>query len=172
MTLYAIIGYFDSVTENKIVKLWGELREKNITDYPFQRKGHRPHLTLSSFTELSPGFSQKIEQLTTFHEAITLRFRLFGSFMKSDSFLLLPDPSSALIEFQREIYAVQAESSFYTPENWIPHMTIANHLTPDQRTAVQQLAQQRMDPFSGILTKLALIQITEHEVIELQIFSL
>lgn len=63
MTLYAIIGYFDGLTENNIVKLWEELREKEITDYPFRRKGHCPHLTFSSFTELSPGLSQKIERL-------------------------------------------------------------------------------------------------------------
>ncbi|MFP7253445.1 2'-5' RNA ligase family protein [Terribacillus goriensis] len=170
--MYAIIGYFDGVTENKIVKLWEELREKEITDYPFRRKGHFPHLTFSSFTELSPGLSQKIVRLTNSYEALTLRFRLFGSFMRSDSFLLLPDPSRALIELHREIFNLQAVSSLYTPENWIPHMTIANHLNPDQQSAVQQLAQQRIYPFSGILTKLALIQITEREVITLQIISL
>lgn len=92
--------------------------------------------------------------------------------MRSDSFLLLPDPSSALTELHREICNLQAVPSLYTLENWIPHMTIANHLNPDQQSAVQQLAQQRMYPFSGTLTKLAIIQITEREVIELQIFSL
>ncbi|PAF19805.1 hypothetical protein CHH49_09335 [Terribacillus saccharophilus] len=92
--------------------------------------------------------------------------------MKSNSFLLLPDPSSMLTEFQREIYALQAASSIYTLENWIPHMTIANHLNPGQQSAVQHLAQQRLDPFSGTLSKIALIQITEHAVIELQVYSL
>ncbi|MEC0303408.1 hypothetical protein P4686_10395 [Terribacillus saccharophilus] len=101
--MYAIVGYFDEVTESKIVKLWEELRETAITDYPYRRKGHRPHLTFSSFTEFNPDLLQKIDQLTSLYEAITLRFRLFGSFMKSDSFLLLPDPSSMLTNLHQKI---------------------------------------------------------------------
>ncbi|WP_411848905.1 hypothetical protein [Terribacillus saccharophilus] len=51
-------------------------------------------------------------------------------------------------------------------------MTIANHLNPGQQAAVQHLAKQRLDPFSGTLSKIALIQITEHAVIELQISTI
>ncbi|SEM50853.1 2'-5' RNA ligase superfamily protein [Terribacillus saccharophilus] len=170
--MYAIVGYFDEVAESKIVKLWEELRDTAITDYPYRRKGHRPHLTFSSFTEFNPDLLQEIERLTSLYEAITLRFRLFGSFMKSDSFLLLPDPSSMLTDLHQEIYSLQAASSLYAPEHWIPHMTIANHLNPGQQAVVQHLAKQRLDPFLGTLSKIALIQITEHAVIELQISTI
>lgn len=170
--MYAIVGYFDEVTESKIKKLWEELREKNITDYPYLRTGHLPHLTFASFNECEPELLEGFERLTNLHEVIYLRFRLFGSFIKSDSFLLLPDPTSELTELHREIHNLHAAAPLYRPENWIPHMTIANHLTPDQQSAVQHLAHQRLDPFSGNLSKLALIQITEHAVIELQLYSL
>ncbi|PAD36439.1 2'-5' RNA ligase family protein [Terribacillus saccharophilus] len=170
--MYAIVGYFDEVTESMIVKLWEDLRDRAITDYPFRRMGHRPHLTFSSFPELNSDLLQKLEPFADLSEALPLRFRLFGSFIKSDSFLLLPDPSSLLSEFQREVYALQAASSLYSPEKWIPHVTIANHLNLDQQSAVQHLAKKRLEPFSGTLSKIALIQITEHAVIELQLYSL
>lgn len=170
--MYAIVGYFDEITESKIVKLWEEMRETAISDYPYRRKGHRPHLTFSSFHEFEPDLLLGMERSTALYEAIGLHFRLFGSFMKSNSFLLLPDSSSELTELHRDIDALHTASSLYTQENWIPHITIANHLNQDQHSAVQHLAQQRLDPFSGTLTELALIQITKHAVIELQIYSL
>ncbi|MFP7477944.1 2'-5' RNA ligase family protein [Terribacillus saccharophilus] len=167
--MYAIVGYVDQVTESKILGLWKEMRDKDITDYPYQREGHRPHLTFSSFTEPEPDLLHEIERLSTQAKAVPLRFRLFGSFMKSDSFLLLPDSNNELTELHRKVLALQSAPSLYTPGIWIPHITIANHLNPDQQSAVQQLAQQRLEPFSGSLIKLAFIQITEHAVIELKV---
>ncbi|PAD39183.1 hypothetical protein CHH53_07720 [Terribacillus sp. 7520-G] len=166
MTLYALAGFFDASTEKSITALWEELLEKDITDYAFRRKGHRPHLTFASFHEADNQLIYGMEQITKQYDPLPLSFQLFGSFMGKDAFLLLPNPSASLMQLQRKISALHMPAPLYTPDNWIPHITLANYLSQTQYAAVQQLAKDRLHPFTATMIRLALIQVTENEVAE------
>ncbi|SDD15320.1 2'-5' RNA ligase superfamily protein [Terribacillus halophilus] len=154
-----------------IAALWTELQEKEITDYPFRRKGHRPHLTFASITEVEPVLLHGLQQISAKFKPLPLSFHLFGSFIKSDTFLLIPNFNGALTELHRKINALHSAAPFFTPDNWIPHITIANYLSQTQFAAVQQVAKQRLDPFMATMINLAIIQVRESDVAELQTYS-
>lgn len=134
MYSYAVVGYFDEITENIFKSYSNHLNENKITDYVVNSKGKRPHITIADYDDLNK--SEFIDYMIKFYknkESIDISFNVLGTFIETGTLFVSPATSKALLDFHKVhhtnfINFKDNNQSLYLPEGWFPHCTIASRL--------------------------------------------
>ncbi|WP_074033521.1 2'-5' RNA ligase family protein [Exiguobacterium sp. AT1b] len=165
--MYALVAYFDEETDAEVQKLWNSLKEEGISSYAFEIKNLRPHITLSSYKTLA--VDTYIEWLSRHYsktQVVPINFESLGTFIDSKAIFLVPTLNDGLSRLHQSHHAQHGNfddysDSLYIPNKWIPHCTLANHLSDTQIVAAFQYLTKRIQKIEGKIESLALIQVPE-----------
>ncbi|WBW97328.1 2'-5' RNA ligase family protein [Oceanirhabdus sp. W0125-5] len=163
--MYGVLAYFDRETEEKLMGLWEQLVENDISYYSKEYSGKRPHITIADYDELDEGEFK--EYMDIYYEQITripVNFATLGSFIGSGALLLTPTMSKELLNFHREYHDNfkmfrNNKKSLYLPGKWIPHCTIANRLKKNKLAEALLFCTEKLKPFKGYISEVALIKL-------------
>ncbi|TQR19414.1 2'-5' RNA ligase family protein [Psychrobacillus vulpis] len=164
--MYALIAILDEKTELIIKDIWKELYEKSISIYAYEVENRIPHITLASYNDLNK--AEYVKQMDEFYEdksAIDITFHSIGSFLNSGALFFSPTVTIELMEFHSNHHRYferfnDNPNSLYLPNNWIPHCTLANRLSPEKLSEAFNYCSKRNSTIQGKIKEVALIDVT------------
>lgn len=127
--------FFDALSESRIRDLWHQF---DSFGPPIMRDSNvRPHITLLACDSVDvTAASAFLERVATVTPSFPVSLRSFGLFPAPlPVAFLAPKVTSDLLVLQARIFAEFSPlaagcSSLYSPEQWIPHCTLALELSP------------------------------------------
>lgn len=164
--MYALIGLFDNHLEQTIHKVWQGLSQLGLSQYAYEVDNREPHMTLASFDIEDPKlFIEQLQTTLTGQPPIDLTFNHLSSFVGMRIVTLNPIKTPALVDFHqnlhREFQFDQLEESLYNPEDWIPHITLANRIADENISKVYHYCLETLTPITSKMTSIKLIEIEE-----------
>lgn len=116
-----------------------------------------PHITLQSFQQTNPlDLKKAVESWAARTKQIQLSFSSAGFFKQNGTFFLSPVFTRELAEFHRTVHLSTMEftgqDTFYAPDKWIPHATIANGIGAPFWGPIFARLSMEFEPFAGIAT--------------------
>lgn len=165
MYAYAFVGYLDHETEVNFQGLWKDLSEKDISQYGVETKGKRPHITIADYDNLDKNkFIQLADKLYEDKQKIDMALNILGTFINSGTLFIAPTLSTNLLDFHRSHHNYfrtfnQNENSFYLPDKWSPHCTIASRLDEDKMVQAFRYCKNNIDKIYSKLSEIALIEL-------------
>jgi 2'-5' RNA ligase len=86
---YAIVRYFDPVSDERIKKLWRGLADIGVDDYLINSENN-PHFKFAMFDTLDVGLAEKeLRQIAAETKAVSLHFKKYGLYPNSRPFLTI-----------------------------------------------------------------------------------
>ncbi|MGM9989028.1 MAG: 2'-5' RNA ligase family protein, partial [Bacillaceae bacterium] len=129
------------------------------------KENYRPHLTLAAYPTLDlEAYFAELELYSKNRFEIPACLSTLGTFLKSSVLFLAPKPSLQLLNFHQDYHQTFSHyhcdsNSLYLPKNWIPHCTIANHLTEEQYTNTLTYCHHNIKPINATINRLSIIQL-------------
>ncbi len=169
--MYAVILTFDEQIEGEIKKIWQELEEQGISDYASQVQERKPHLTLASYDEMA-NLEEFKKQFTLFYRqvpSLPIQFSSLGSFLQSGILFLSPVVTQSLFALHQAHYQTFHQWSaqkLYSPEYWIPHVTLANYLSADKLQEAFAFCKNQVSNLKGFITGIQLIEISKDKQVK------
>ena len=174
--MYLISIYFDEVTEKRISSYMKQIGKATGNMLMLEGKVP-PHITIAAFHAESDSTAREIflgrrECL----KAGNIQWVSVGMFLPGVIYItpILNEYLHQLSElFDKEMNDKSGVSvdCRYRPFNWLPHSTLAKHLTAEQLTTALSIMQNNFAPFEGRVTKIGLAKTnpyTDLEVIDLK----
>ncbi|ANX11275.1 hypothetical protein ABE41_004600 [Fictibacillus arsenicus] len=157
--MYGILGFLDRDTEEKIDELRQGMKEAGITDY-----GMRPHVTIATHHELEVEFFKKeMEEYFKNQSAIELFFPSIGMFLNSGTLYAAPTKDPSLTDFHsryhKRFMGITDSKSLYVPAQWVPHCTIASHLTHEKLVEAFDYSVKYLEPFTAKIESVELLEL-------------
>jgi 2'-5' RNA ligase len=154
--MYGIMAYFDRGTEEKINELRDGMKNAGITDY-----GMRPHVTIATHNDLEVVvFNKEMEKYFMNQSAIDQFFPSIGMFLNSGTLYAAPTKNKVLTDFHERYHAhfkqLVDPESLYAPSKWVPHCTIASHLSHEKLVEAFDWSVRNLSPFSARLESISL----------------
>lgn len=164
--MYAVIATLDERTNQKIKGLWRELKDLSLSDYAYQVKDRKPHITLADFE--TDAIEEVLEKLTgKLHLSLSLDLPLqsIGSFLGSSIVFLSPTKTPELVKLHEQVHDLLgkliASDSQYAPQIWVPHLTIANRIEEDKLAMIYTYCLKNLNMTRGQINALKVIAIDE-----------
>jgi 2'-5' RNA ligase len=163
--MYGVIALFDEKTENQINSIWNELYERGLSYYSKEVLNRRPHITIATYQRLETGsFIKLMDEFFNETDHIPVTLSALGTFLQSRTIFLSPTPTKILFDWHRNYHEKFKSynddlSSLYLPEKWIPHCTIANHLTEEQFYKTFQYCTDNIQTIHAHIQEVALIKL-------------
>ncbi len=161
--MYAIIATFDRVFTYKIRELQSELTNIIGTN---QLAGVEPHITLADYNELDVNlYTEKLKEFVAFQENIAaVTFPSVGTFPTNGTIFLAPTITNELLRFHHSYHDYfktfhDNPNSYYVPEKWVPHCTIANQLNVNQFLGAIEYLYEKFEITRASIEKLKLIKV-------------
>ncbi|OFD61098.1 hypothetical protein BWGOE6_21050 [Bacillus mycoides] len=161
--MYAIIATFDRVFTYKIRELQSELTNIIGTN---QLAGVEPHITLADYNELDVNlYTEKLKEFVAFQENIAaVTFPSVGTFPTNGTIFLAPTITNELLRFHHSYHDYfktfhDNPNSYYVPEKWVSHCTIAKGLNSNQFLSVMDYIYIKFDVTTASIEKLKLIKV-------------
>jgi hypothetical protein len=165
--MYGLIAIFDERTDELIKNTWKELKEKSISTYAYEVKNRKPHITLASYNNLNEtDFIKQMNETYKNQSEIGITFNTIGTFLNSGALFFSPTVTKDLIEFHFNHHKDfkrfnDNPNSLYSPDNWIPHCTIANRLSSEKLNEAFNYCSKRHRTILGKIVEVALIDVSE-----------
>lgn len=157
--MYGILGFLDRETEERIVELRNGMKMAGIAEY-----GIRPHVTIATHNELEAEiFKKVIEEYFRNQSAVELFFPSIGMFLSSGVLYAAPTKDPSLTNFHsmyhdRFVGIIDPES-LYAPSKWVPHCTIASHLTHEKLMEAFDYSVKNLEPFTATMKSISLFEL-------------
>lgn len=163
---YAILLHFDTASEARIYELWRETQKLGGDSYLIDC-GIRPHITLAIFenTEVD-SFCSKLEIFSKQVQSFSLRLGSIGSFATKQGVIYLsPVITDSLLELHKGFYRyfegdMEGVNSYYTPNNWVPHCSIAMNNSIEVSGSIFERLIEIYDPIDVQITEISIIEST------------
>ncbi|MBY6037779.1 2'-5' RNA ligase family protein [Fictibacillus nanhaiensis] len=157
--MYGIIAYLDKKTEDKIHVVREGMKEARITEYDM-----RPHVTIATHLELDlEDFKEEFNQYFKNEKSISLFFPSLGMFLNSGTLYAAPTKDPELTDFHTSYHEQFKKyvdpTSLYAPKHWVPHCTIASHLSHEKLVQAFDWSAENMEPFYGRIESIALLEL-------------
>jgi 2'-5' RNA ligase len=161
--MYGILGFLDRETEEKIEKLKDGMKKACIIDY-----GMRPHVTIATHNELEVEiFKKEMEEYFLNQPAVELFFPSIGMFLNSGTLYASPTKDPSLTDFHSRYHerfmGVIDPKSLYAPAQWVPHCTIASHLTHEKLVEAFDYSVKNLEPFTARIESVELLELVFDE---------
>ena len=149
---------FDPESENRLVELWQTL--EGVYGKPRRSElGVSPHLSLTLFPEGQPPFlREELSWLAGRTRAFVINLVSAESFPTSEGVVYLaPQPNDDLRSLHGELHAAivahgEAGHSYYHPDSWLPHCTVATDV-PDRLRGSVLSACLAAEPFGQVVVQ-------------------
>ena len=156
--------FFDTKSDWAIQRL-GHLLEKHNVQSVFGMAGATPHVSLAVFEQYDPQRLHSVmKNLTSSHSALPFRFSSFGTFPGKEGVLFFaPVVTPELLEIHAWLHraltkVVEGSWVYYHPGNWVPHCTLAVHLTKGKLAKGMELMRLKAASIHGQYNRLALVE--------------
>lgn len=164
MKNYALVGYFDKATENVIIDLWNELKNKKISDYGFVYEDRVPHITFIDLQAEGDIDLQDILRSVT-GQPVEIKINTIGNFIGSKTLFYgiiinknLRDTHDTLWIMFREYVPYD---SIYAKNKWVAHTTIASRLSDEDMLKTFEISK-KVEFENSKIEKLVLLEIKEN----------
>ena len=161
--MYLISVYFDETTEKRINGYMKQI-EKATGNVLMTQGNIPPHITIAAFQTESEDdareiFLRKKEEL----ESGKIQWVSVGTFLPGVIYItpILNEYLHHLVEtYYKEIIGREGVKIDYRymPFSWLPHSTLAKHLSKEQLTIAFEVMQKQFAPLEGKVTKIGVIQ--------------
>ncbi len=161
---YAILVYFDSTTEKKLLHWIDRLVAAGVSS-AYQKTGMRPHLTLAEIdTPSYEAISACVAGLSEHLPDLSIKLASVGFFPNEEGVLYLaPIVDEPLLEFHRTVNSAleplsQAFSPLYLEENWVPHCTLALEMKAAEFCVAYQTLQELFVPLETKIKEISIVK--------------
>ncbi|WNB91272.1 2'-5' RNA ligase family protein [Bacillus sp. NEB1478] len=156
--MYAIVANLDQGSDDKICGWREKLKEASVSQYEM-----KPHVTLATHEELDvKTFQDKMNKYFQRERSIPLFYPSLGMFLNSGTLFLAPTKDRVLTEFHNRYHDHFKEwvnpKSLYAPGQWVPHCTIASHLSHENLVKAFDCCAEWIEPFHGQLVSISLLE--------------
>jgi 2'-5' RNA ligase len=131
---YAVVIYFDEISEQPILNVWRELKKKNVLQ-SMNNPDIRPHITLAIYDSFNCIECKKeIRQFADNFGLLSINADHVGIFPHASPVIFIaPTPNRELMNFQKRIHHtlknyVEDSWEMYQPSNWVPHLTLVRNI--------------------------------------------
>lgn len=162
---YAIVGYFDSVSDKKIKELWKGFADIGVDDYLINSENN-PHIKFAMFDSIDLEAAQnELNLLSKKIEKINIHFKKYGFYPNDKPFITIDiSENIEIIKLHMEIQNIfnklgnKDVRDYFAPGIWKPdcQLTISFDKTK-LAAAVNYLAEKTL-PFIGQLDKIGVIE--------------
>jgi len=171
----AISAWFDQQTEDSVREVWRQLAESGVFS-EFHDGPFRPHITLSAYVNLEVDSCVAcLRDFLCTTPPLSVSLYSLGQFLLPTGAIYISSLiNEPLLAFRREI--ARRLSSFgsvlflpyYEPDRWVPHVSLARGLTPQQLLAAFEICQKIPLPISAQVNRVGIIEFPiERELYEL-----
>lgn len=168
---YAIELLFAKPSEATVLELFAQLKEAGF-GLPDRVLDYHPHITLNVCQVLDlEGLEHYIQGFCQRTRAFGLELSYLGAFPASKSVLFLgPTIKQRLFNLHKVFLKgarpfIKATRSYYEPDNWVPHCTLAFDLNPaDLNQALATISQTPL-PIAVNLAQLALVEVPKGQML-------
>jgi len=160
--MYALVIYFDQHTTEHIKSIRRYFNKEGISDYD---ANNLAHMTIASFENLDVNLWIEDIESHLFSE-FSLTLSSLGSFVGSETLYFAPTMTKEMYDFHSKYYhrmeAKHSHHKMYSPNYWIPHITIASRLGVGFSQALDYVRNQ--SAVSASVEKVALINVFIDEI--------
>ncbi|EEL50952.1 MULTISPECIES: 2'-5' RNA ligase family protein [Bacillus cereus group] len=159
--MYAVIATFDERFSKHVKAIGKELKD-------FGHNGDlEPHITLADYHTLDlKTYGEKLEKFTENIECFPVEFASVGTFPTNGTIFLAPTITGRLLELHQSFHNHFKDfhdhpHSYYVPEKWVPHCTIANRLEQEQFVRVMETVYKNFSAQKATIESLKLIRVND-----------
>lgn len=160
--MYAVIATFDERTENRVKEIWKKI--EGITGVSM--KGLDPHITLADYYDLDEkAYLRKLEQLAECTNPFSVVFSSIGAFPSTGTVFVAPVMTKELQDVHRSFHEylkefLDYEQSYYVPNKWVPHCTIASRLDKSNFLRVIEHMYDEFRVEQALLKRIKVVKVT------------
>ena len=161
---YAVELYFDSQTEKGV---W-DLRHTLIDQGILSTLGDlldRPHISLAVFPDVDrDSLISLMKEYAGEIEPFSVQLSAIGTFPTDENGLFLsPVPTNQLLNCHQDLHGRLAKSklkpsSYYIPENWVPHCSVELNIPDEQLFKAIELCKKAFKPLIGQLQEIGVVE--------------
>lgn len=164
--MYALIAILDENTEKIIKNIWQEMSDQNLSHYAYEVYNREPHITLASFeTTNLKAVIEKLRIILSKYSYQPVTFNHLSTFLGSRMLTLNPVKTVELSRFHQTIHqALSLDVEFlplYIPQNWVPHLTLANRISEDKIALTYKYCLERCMILSSHIISVKIIKINQ-----------
>lgn len=162
---YAVVGYFDPISDEKVKELWRGLADIGVDDYLIN-SANNPHIKFAMFESMDLKLAEKeIHLLSEKIKKINIHFKKYGVYPTDNPFLTLDIADNIEImnlhmEIQKTFneFGTKFNSDYFTSGIWKPDCQLTISFDKSKLyTAVNYLVGTSL-PFDGCLEKVGIIE--------------
>ncbi|MDZ5607678.1 2'-5' RNA ligase family protein [Bacillus pseudomycoides] len=157
--MYAVIATFDENFSKYVKGIGVELTDvAHIEDLD-------PHITLADYHTLDlKTYGEKLEKYTKNIECFPIEFSSIGTFPTNGTIFLAPTITRRLLKLHQSFHNHFAgfhdhPQSYYVPEKWVPHCTIANRLKREEFIRGMEFVYKGFNIQTAVVESLKLIKV-------------
>jgi len=162
---YAVVGYFDSISDEKIKALWKGIADIGVDDYLIKSENN-PHIKFAMFDTIDLEVTQKeIRLLSKRIEKINIHFKKYGLYPNENPFLTIDIADNIeIINLHREIQKLFSklgkndDPDYFAPGIWKPDCQLTVSFDKTKLAAAVNYLSGTTLPFDGQLQKIGVIE--------------
>ncbi|WP_459501123.1 2'-5' RNA ligase family protein [Bacillus sp. C1] len=157
--MYAVIATFDEEFSKQVQKIW-----KGLADI-VHNEDLEPHITLADYHTLDmKTYGEKLGDFTEDRGCFPVEFSSVGTFPTNGTIFFAPTVTRRLLELHQSFHNHFADfhdqpQSYYVPNKWVPHCTIANHLEREAFIRVMEFVYKNFSVQKATVKSLKLIRL-------------
>ena len=175
MSLFVIL-FFDELGDSLVRNIWQAFSDHNISESMIEKQ-ISPHLTLGKIPyEKQKDFSKALETFAKDLSPIPVNMPHYGIFTSPAIVIFLGvTVTDNLYNLHRKFYQQFKDylelESLYSPSFWIPHVTLAHDLQPEQISRAIASCQHVTLPIMTQVNRIALVESDPIEVLALYVLG-
>ena len=162
---YAIVGYFDSISDEKIKELWRGLADIGVDDYLIN-SSNNPHIKFAMFESLDIETAQKeLHLLSEKIRKINIHFKKYGIYPNDNPFITIDIAENIeIIKLHKEIQKIfdkfvnNHSEKYFVPGVWKPDCQLTASFDKSKLGAAVNYLSETSLPFNGQLEKIGVIE--------------
>ncbi len=162
---YAIVGYFDSISDEKIKALWKGLADLGVDDYLIN-SANNPHIKFAVFDSLELDSIQKeLHLLSKRIQKINIHFKKYGIYPNDNPFITIDIADNIeILKLHMDIqkifnkFGIKDNRGYFVPGIWKPDCQLTVSFDKAKLAKAINYLSETALPFNGRLEKIGVIE--------------
>ena len=162
---YAIVGYYDKYSDEKIRTLWKGMEETGVDDYLIH-SNNNPHFKFAMYEDLNIGLAEEVLlSISSTTRKVPVQFKSYSFYPNEKPFLCIDFAvHPAIMDLQAEIrskcdpYAKLFNMNYFDQGIWKPDCQLTIAFEKEKLVkAIDYLSNAEL-PFSGTIDRIGIIE--------------
>lgn len=162
---FAIVGYFDSISDKKIRTLWKGMADVGVDDYLIN-SANNPHIKFAMYDSIDLELVQKeLQLLSEKLQKINIHFKKYGIYPNDNPFITIDIADNAeIMKLHRDIqvlvdgFEMKQNQGYFAPGIWKPDCQLTVSFEKTKLAAAVNYLVETDLPFNGKLEKIGVIE--------------